>query len=108
MFVAGSRTAEISRSFRRAVKLGRVKRRPWRRTVPSANQTAQQDVNGVRLAPIGLALTAALLIGIATATGLVLLTLLALGLPPLQPSGTLPLAGLLDVLKFAFAAIAGI
>ncbi len=73
-----------------------------------ADAPADQDVNGVRLAPIGLVLTGALLIGIAAAAGLVLITLLALGLPSLQPSGTLPLAGLLDVIKLAFAAIAGI
>lgn len=60
------------------------------------------------MAPIGLALTGALLVGIATAAGLVLITLLALGLPQLQPSETLPLAGLLDVIKLAFAAVAGI
>ena len=69
---------------------------------------ARPGVDGIKLAPIGLALTGALLIGITTAVGLVLITLLALGLPQLQPSRTLPLAGLLDVIKLAFAAIAGI
>ncbi|MEU6205367.1 pentapeptide repeat-containing protein [Micromonospora musae] len=53
-------------------------------------------------------LTGALLTGIGGATALVLIILLALGLPSLQSSVTLPMAGLLDVIKLAFAAIAGI
>lgn len=92
----------------RAVKLDRVKRRRWRRTARTIDEPARTGAEGIRLAPIGLALAGALLVGIATATGLVMIALSALGLPRLQPSGTLPLSGLVDVIKLAFAVIAGI
>jgi hypothetical protein len=58
--------------------------------------------------PIGAALAAALLVGICTVVVLVLSVLLLLGLPSLQQPGPLPLASLLDLIKLAFAAIAGI
>ncbi|MEV6369781.1 pentapeptide repeat-containing protein [Micromonospora musae] len=83
-----------------------MERRRWY-SMPRT-RPARPILDGVRLAPIGLVLTAALLTGIGGATALVLIILLTLGLPSLQSSATLPMAGLLDVIKLAFAAIAGI
>ncbi|GIJ51363.1 hypothetical protein Val02_82490 [Virgisporangium aliadipatigenens] len=83
-------------------------RRRWRSPSPAPDRVAEHDVNGIRLVPIGPALAGALLVGVATAGGLVVIALSVLGFPSLQPFGTLPLATLLDVIKLAFAAIAGI
>ncbi|TDD82630.1 pentapeptide repeat-containing protein [Actinomadura rubrisoli] len=69
---------------------------------------AAGEADGARLVPIGAALAGALVLATAGAAGLVAVALAVLGAPELQPSRTVTLKQLLDVIKLAFASIAGI
>jgi hypothetical protein len=76
-----------------------------------AVRTAAQSremANGLRMIPIGVAVAAALLVGVGTAVSVLLVSLLLLGSPSLHSQGSLPLADLLDLIKLALAAIAGV
>jgi Pentapeptide repeats (9 copies) len=81
---------------------------PWSKRVQSADQSPKSAADGLSMMPIGAALATALFVSICTVTVFIVSALLLLGLPSLQQPGPLPLANLLDLIKLAFAAIAGI
>ncbi|MEV4077858.1 pentapeptide repeat-containing protein [Nonomuraea fuscirosea] len=71
-------------------------------------QASSNEVDGVRLAPIGTALAGALALAIVGVAGLVAALLMVWGSPVLAPTPTLSLPSLLEVIKISVAAVAGI
>ncbi|MFC4005965.1 hypothetical protein ACFOY2_01935 [Nonomuraea purpurea] len=66
------------------------------------------EMGGVRLTPIGAALAGALLLAIVGVAGLVTTLLIVWGSPAMQPTPTLSLASLLDMIKISGGAVAGV